>query len=171
MGRHITGVYIPLTKSSEGLTRKLSKPTLSMIEYPMTKTQSSESQRNKPSSKPPILLREYMQVIAPTDRLEQDDLRPVLMGLFGEVGSIISTAKKLHREKEAYAGYRYAVEEEFGDTLWYFTALCRRLGQGVDEILSNAANGEGYKKAVAANDILDSPVFHVSSVSAFVRSG
>ena len=143
----------------------LYEPTLRMVEDPMTKTLSSESQQNKPSSKPSILLREYMQVIAPTDWLDRDDLRPLLMGLFGEVGSIMATAKKLHREKEAYAGYRYAVEEEFGDALWYFTALCRRLGQGVDEILSDAANGAGYDKTVAANDLLDSPVSHVSSVS------
>jgi hypothetical protein len=51
----------------------------------------------------------------------------VLLGLFGEVGSIMATAKKFHREGDAYAGYRHAVEEEFGDALWYFAALCRRL--------------------------------------------
>ena len=110
-----------------------------------------------------------MQVVAQTDRLDRDDLRPVLMGLFGEVGSMMSTVKKLHREKKAYAGYRYAVEEEFGDALWYFTALCRRLGFGVDEILSDVANRKGYNKVVAANDLVDSPVSHVSSASVLPR--
>lgn len=132
----------------------------------MTSTLASVFPRNKASAKPSILLRDYMQVIAPTDQLDPDDLRPVLMGLFGEVGSIMTAAKKLHREKEAYTGYRYAVEEEFGDALWYLTALCRRLGFGVDAILSDAANGAGYGKAVAANDLIDSPVSHVSSVGA-----
>lgn len=81
----------------------------------MSRKSPSQSQRNARS----ILLRDYMQQVAPIDRLSQDDLRPVLMGLFGEVGSMIGTAKKLHREKKAYAGYQHAVEEEFGDALWY----------------------------------------------------
>ena len=50
----------------------------------------------------------------------------------------MATAKKFHREKDAYAGYRHAVEEEFGDALWYFTALCRRLDARADEIAGAA---------------------------------
>src|ERR1700676_4681827 len=88
-----------------------------------------------------ILLTDYMSQVAPTDRLPADDLQTILLGLFGEGGSIMATAKKFHREKEAYAGYRHAVEEEFGDALWYFTALCRRLDIHMDEILSDAATG------------------------------
>ena len=60
-----------------------------------------------------ILLADYMSQVAPTDELPSDDLQPVLLGLFGEVGSIMSTAKKFHREKDAYAGYRHAVEEKY----------------------------------------------------------
>ncbi len=67
----------------------------------MTTNQPSQVTHRMPPSSPSVLLREYMEAIAPTDRLSQDDLRPVLMGLFGEVGSIMATAKKLHREKEA----------------------------------------------------------------------
>ncbi|MGC2331513.1 MAG: nucleoside triphosphate pyrophosphohydrolase family protein [Candidatus Acidiferrales bacterium] len=86
------------------------------------------------------LLTDYMNQVEPTDKLSVDDLRPILLGLFGEVGSIMATAKKFHREGEAYAGYRHAVEEEFGDALWYLTALCRRLTIRVDEILAETAN-------------------------------
>jgi NTP pyrophosphatase (non-canonical NTP hydrolase) len=127
----------------------------------------SEKQGSQPHAlRRSILLREYMKVIAPTDRLPPSDLRPVLMGLFGEVGSIMATAKKLHREKAAYAGYQHAVEEEFGDALWYLTALCRRLGVGLDEVLSDAASGEGYCKIIAASDLVDGPVSHISSIDA-----
>ena len=112
-----------------------------------------------------MLLRDYMQEVEPTDKLPQDNLRPVLMGLFGEVGSIMATAKKYLREKTAYAGYQQAVEEEFGDTLWYFTALCRRLGIGVDTILSEATNQDGYSKRIAASDLMDGPVSYILSVS------
>ncbi len=132
----------------------------------MTKKPSSRDKGVLKDSKRSILLREYIQEIEPTDELPQDDLQPVLMGLFGEVGSIMAIAKKLRREKEAYAGYQYAVEEEFGDALWYFTALCRRLGVGVDSIFSDAANNGGYDKIIAATDLLDGPVSHVSSFSA-----
>jgi hypothetical protein len=89
-----------------------------------------------------------MSQVQPTDTLPFDDLPSVLLGLFGEVGSIMATAKKFHREREAYAGYRHAVEEEFGDALWYFTALCRRLEIPVDEILAGAASGENYATSV-----------------------
>jgi NTP pyrophosphatase (non-canonical NTP hydrolase) len=89
-----------------------------------------------------VLLTDYMSQIEPTDKLPPDDLQPILLGLFGEVGSIMATAKKFRREGEAYAGYRWAVEEEFGDALWYFTALCRRLGIRVDEILAPTTSGE-----------------------------
>jgi hypothetical protein len=115
------------------------------------------------SSHRSVLLSDYLSQVEPTDTLPLDDLQPVLLGLFGEVGSIMATAKKFHREREAYAGYRHAVEEEFGDALWYFTALCRRLKIRVDEILAGAATGEKYSTSVAANDLLDSPISHVAT--------
>lgn len=129
----------------------------------MTQKPSSQAQRSRTSFNRSILLQKYMRVIAPTDRLPQDDLRPVLLGLFGEVGSIMATAKKLHREREAYTGYQHAVEEEFGDALWYLTALCRRLDFKIDEILSEATNGEEYNKTIATTDRLDGPISQVSS--------
>jgi NTP pyrophosphatase (non-canonical NTP hydrolase) len=108
-----------------------------------------------------ILLADYISQVTSTDQLPMDDLKPVLLGLFGEVGSIMAAAKKFHREKETFAGYRHAVEEEFGDALWYFTALCRRLKVPMDEILASAASG--YTSAIAANDLIDSPISHVAT--------
>jgi len=110
-----------------------------------------------------ILLADYISQVQPTDRLPIEDLQPVLLGLFGEVGSIMATAKKFHREKEAYAGYRHAVEEEFGDALWYFTALCGRLGVRMDEIFSDAASGDDYSTVIAANDLIDGPISRVAT--------
>lgn len=98
------------------------------------------------------LLREYVDGIRPTDRLPDDNLRPVLMGLFGEVGSVMAPAKKLYREKEAYPGYRATVEEEFGDTLWYFAALCRRIGQDLQSFLLDALNAQEQTRAAPSGD-------------------
>jgi hypothetical protein len=92
-----------------------------------------------------------MVQVEPTDRLPLNDLQPILLGLFGEVGSIMATAKKFHREGAAYAGYRYAVEEEFGDALWYFTGLCRRLKIRTDEILALAALEDSDSGSVQNN--------------------
>ena len=93
----------------------------------MTSKSTIKDQRNNLPVDGAILLRDYIQKIGSTDKLPQDKLYPVLMGLFGEVGSIIATAKKHIREDATYTGYQQALEEEFGDTLWYFTVLCRRL--------------------------------------------
>ncbi|WP_348814673.1 nucleoside triphosphate pyrophosphohydrolase family protein [Halomonas sp. H10-59] len=72
-------------------------------------------------------LERYEKLVAKTDKFSMGVLKPILLGLYGEVGSIMSAAKKYHREKKAYVGYKDAVEEEFGDALWYFVALCRRM--------------------------------------------
>jgi NTP pyrophosphatase (non-canonical NTP hydrolase) len=113
-----------------------------------------------------VLLADYMSQVAPTDVLSPEGLQPVLLGLFGEVGSIMATAKKFHREGEVYAGFRCSVEEEFGDVLWYFTALCRRLNMRLDEILAAGVNEENYETAVAANDLIQSPLSHVATPKA-----
>lgn len=111
-----------------------------------------------------VLLIDYARQVEPTDRLPLGDLQPVLLGLFGEVGSIMSTAKKLHREGEAYAGYRHAVIEEFGDALWYLAAICRRLEIGVDNIFSDAIAAGGYIGAPIASDTPEWPVAIASRV-------
>lgn len=131
----------------------------------MTIEPATKGRLSKLSPEGTMLLRDYMREIEPTDKLPQDNLNPVLMGLFGEVGSIMATTKKYTREDEAYAGYQQAVEEEFGDALWYFTTLCRRRGVGVDSIFSNVSNQDKYSKCIAASDLPDGPVSHISSVS------
>jgi len=110
-----------------------------------------------------ILLREYNKKIKPTDKLPKEDINPVLLGLFGEVGSIMATAKKLSREKEAYSAYRSTVEEEFGDAFWYFTVLCNRLNIKIEDIFSEITGAKSYSNAVAASDLSAGAISHVSS--------
>ena len=88
-----------------------------------------------------LLLSDYVSDIIETDILEKKDLKPVLCGLFGEVGGIMSTAKKLVREGSAYPGFRRAAEEEFGDVLWYLAALCRRMDICLGELFAKAVTG------------------------------
>ncbi len=110
-----------------------------------------------------IPLAEYVAKTASTDKLPPDDLRTVLLGLFGEVGSIMAAAKKYRREKGAFVNYGDAVEEEFGDTLWYLGALCRRCNIDLDNVFSESSSTDEYKNFVAANDFLDGPISHVAT--------
>lgn len=86
-------------------------------------------------------LEDYLREIEPTDRLPPDRLEPVLMGLFGEVGGILAALKKRVREPASYS-YDEIVEEEFGDTLWYFAALCRRLSIPMESVVGHASDQE-----------------------------
>ncbi|WP_299810458.1 nucleoside triphosphate pyrophosphohydrolase family protein [uncultured Roseibium sp.] len=99
-----------------------------------------------------VLLSEYERLVAPTDRFSKADVIPILLGLFGEVGSVMSTSKKLHREKSAFAaGYMRDVEEELGDTLWYVAALCRRFDINLSDLFSEALEGQGFSMSIVAN--------------------
>ncbi len=95
----------------------------------------------------PLPLSEYVTEIAITDILSKSDISPILQGLFGEVGGIMSTAKKHIREQSAYPGFKRAAEEEFGDTLWYLAALCRRINLPLEDLISEAANGTSAETA------------------------
>ncbi|MFT4804390.1 MAG: NTP pyrophosphatase (non-canonical NTP hydrolase) [Psychroserpens sp.] len=100
---------------------------------------------------------EYETAIKKTDRFPKDELTPVILGLFGEVGSIMSATKKYRREKKAYVGYKEAVEEEFGDALWYFTAICRRFDLSIADVFESAFDANDIK-TIAASDNEDAPL-------------
>ena len=76
----------------------------------------------------------------------------------------MATSKKLQREGNAYLGYREATEEEFGDALWYFAALCRRFNFNVEDIFEIAISGLG-NKVISANDDETSPISEVISIT------
>lgn len=100
-----------------------------------------------------IALSAYSTGIGPTDILDANDLRPVLLGLYGEVGSIMATAKKHKRDGDRFPGYERAAREEFGDALWYLAALCRRLAIDLDGLFAEASSGEGYRMVRIASDV------------------
>lgn len=110
-----------------------------------------------------LLLSHYAAEIADTDVLDPSDVSPILQGLFGEVGGIMSTAKKHIREKSAYPGFKRAAEEEFGDTLWYLAALCRRLKIPLEDLLADAASGERFITIGAASDLIEGAIAHVAT--------
>jgi len=112
-----------------------------------------------------VLLREYAAGVEPTDRFGKNEVQPIVLGLFGEVGSVMSAVKKHKREGSAFPEFRQAVEEEFGDALWYLAALCRRIGFDIEEIFAGATKNGGYSTAIAASDVPDWPLSEVISVT------
>ena len=108
--------------------------------------------------RPALSIAEYDSVSAQTDQLADDSLTPVRLGLFGEVGSLMATSKKYHREGIAYAAHTRAVIEEFGDTLWYLASLCRRLDYNLEDIVRNASEGEGVSSDLVTSAFPDAPL-------------
>lgn len=74
-------------------------------------------------------LNEYQNSARRTDQNRDrglDGLGFFLLGLFGEVGTLLSALKKKQRDRDSFVGYHEAVQEEYGDTLWYFSNICSR---------------------------------------------
>ncbi|MFG5384154.1 nucleoside triphosphate pyrophosphohydrolase family protein [Yoonia sp. R2-816] len=98
----------------------------------------------------------YCDEVQATDRFEEDETQPILLGLFGEVGGVMSAVKKLKREKKAYIGFRANVIDELGDAFWYFTALARRFDVSVAQLLLdlNASASSDAQSVIASDDPL-----------------
>ena len=111
----------------------------------------------------PLLLSDYSKLVEPTDNMPPE-LGPVLFGLFGEVGGVMAAAKKLHREREIFAGFRQAAVDEFGDVLWYFAAIARRLSLTIEEVFLSAARRHSRDSAVVANSAPEWPLATASRI-------
>lgn len=116
-----------------------------------------------PLSASHVLVSDYQEEVAETDRFRIEEMTPILLGLFGEVGSVMSTSKKLQRESNAFVGYLRDVEEELGDTLWYLTALCRRVNIPLTDLFDEVLQSSGFTKSIAANAEPLHPLSHVIS--------
>jgi NTP pyrophosphatase (non-canonical NTP hydrolase) len=84
-----------------------------------------------------LTLAHYQQRAETTDLTAQQgrrDLDFALLGLFGEVGSLLSELKKKQRDADSYIGYAPSVIEELGDVLWYFASLATRADISLAEI-------------------------------------
>lgn len=78
---------------------------------------------------------QYQEFVRKTDKTPQKGIAGLhfsLLGLFGEVGSLLSELKKKQRDKDSYFGYEKSVVEEFGDVMWYFTNTADRAGLNIN---------------------------------------
>lgn len=81
--------------------------------------------------------RAYQREAKQTDRTpsdEKDAVMTSLLGLAGEVGSLLTEYKKWLREGDRYRPFSDQVSEEIGDVLWYLSILASRLDLDLSEI-------------------------------------
>lgn len=86
---------------------------------------------------------DYQNFARRTDqsRLQGDDrLRFFLLGLFGEIGSLLSELKKKQRDRNAYFAYANSSLEETGDVLWYLANVANELDIEIADLAREAAN-------------------------------
>jgi NTP pyrophosphatase (non-canonical NTP hydrolase) len=89
-------------------------------------------------------LREYQQRAALTDRVpllsltgdvpEGPAILVPLLGLAGEVGSLLTEFKKHLRDGNAHRMFREQVKEDLGDLLWYVANVASKFGLDLDDI-------------------------------------
>lgn len=89
----------------------------------------------------PLTLALYQALAAKTDRtrISDDALDLPLLGLYGEVGSLLSEVKKKQRDARSYLGYEGSVVEEMGDVLWYLAIIADRANLSLPDIASKQA--------------------------------
>ena len=80
-------------------------------------------------------LDEYQKLAAATDlRSDPRDIAFPLLGLAGEVGSLVAEYKKHVRAGTPYKGFVDEAREDLGDLLWYVAALARTLDLSLDDV-------------------------------------
>jgi NTP pyrophosphatase (non-canonical NTP hydrolase) len=82
-----------------------------------------------------LLMNDYQRFTLKTDKNPQTGyagLKFSLLGLFGEVGSLLSELKKKQHDRDSYVGYAESVMEELGDVMWYFANIAQRAGLNLD---------------------------------------
>jgi NTP pyrophosphatase (non-canonical NTP hydrolase) len=88
-----------------------------------------------------LTLNNYQLEAQKTDRAPDKALAFPLLGLFGEVGTLLSVVKKKQRDAASYIGYAPHVIEELGDVLWYFATIAGRAGIRLSDIGHNINRG------------------------------
>src|SRR5262245_12249010 len=82
-------------------------------------------------------LSEYQRQAQTTDQVKGttgESILVPLLGLAGEVGSLLVEYKKQLRDGAAHRLYREQVSEELGDLLWYVANIAAKHGLDLDTI-------------------------------------
>ena len=93
----------------------------------------------------PLGLAEYQRFAVRTYRGHarcEERLEFLLLGLFGEVGSLLRELKKKQRDRSSYLAYNSSSVEETGDVLWYLANVADHCGLSLG-VLAGYPGAEG----------------------------
>ena len=114
----------------------------------------------------PITIVIFERHAAAADMLDSQ-LDTALLGLVGEVGSLVSALKKKRRDTDGYFGYADAVLEELGDVLWYVSAVARRGGTSLADAAARAIEPRALESAETRLSDLEPGSRHDAEEGAF----
>lgn len=92
----------------------------------------------------PLHLDDYQKIARLTDRTSghaSSGASILLLGLFGEVGSLLSEMKKKQKDQNTFRSYADSAMEEMGDVLWYFATIADMAGLRLSDIACEAGDG------------------------------
>ena len=95
-------------------------------------------------SEGPLGLDEYQRCAVKTyrGRVEgEEKLDFLLLGLFGEVGSLLSELKKKQRDPSSYETFSSSSLEETGDVFWYFANIVAHCGLSLGRLVDFSGAG------------------------------
>jgi len=101
----------------------------------------------------PYRVAQFEARAAATDQLDPIEMETPLLGLVGEVGSLVSALKKKRRDTDGYFGYHETVVEELGDVLWYVSAVARRGGTSLVDAIGQATGNSGPPDSLGFDDL------------------
>jgi NTP pyrophosphatase (non-canonical NTP hydrolase) len=125
------------------------KPKLTSV----SSREASKSAENGDEWRTAMTVAQFEAHAAATDQLGDLDLDTAVLGLVGEVGSLVSALKKKRRDTDGFFGYHDAVVEELGDVLWYASAVARRGGTSLVEVVARANSYAGTAESVRFEDL------------------
>jgi NTP pyrophosphatase (non-canonical NTP hydrolase) len=102
----------------------------------------------------PTTIAEFEAHVVATDQLDPVDADTPLLGLVGEVGSLLSALKKKRRDTDGFFGYHETVVEELGDVLWYVSAVAMRGGTSLAEVMVRATNSSQAPESVSFDNLV-----------------
>jgi NTP pyrophosphatase (non-canonical NTP hydrolase) len=120
-------------------------------------------------------LDKYQELATQTDQNPQSGIHGVafpLLGLFGEIGTLLSALKKKQRDKDAYVGYSQSVVEEFGDVLWYLSNVAWRASLTFTELARHLSfDWKDFEFIQNRRGSLESPEFEAAVMALAGKAG
>ncbi|MDA8564248.1 nucleoside triphosphate pyrophosphohydrolase family protein [Mariniblastus sp.] len=114
-------------------------------------------------------LSQYQEQAAKTDQVAGDDEKSIfvpLLGLAGEVGTLLSEYKKFLRDGSAHERFDEQVSEEIGDLLWYIANVATKFGLDLDQVAKENLEKTQCRWQVK-NDSDQTELFDVNAIHHF----